>query len=198
MKFQITMIAALCAFLGGAPNSVQAIAWKSNALDARNAEIYFEVDSTWHLVHGKVSGIRGSYVMADERSVQGELSVPVKSFNTDSESRDERLREVMAEDKFPRVSFAIHRAEHLCTPDEIDARHPCEGRLFGALTIRDVTKEVVVPFFIRRDETRFTLTGQFAILWADYGVEDPSIFVASLYPEVTTHVRIDLTTTETK
>lgn len=157
-----------------------------------NASVSFKVDSTWHMIHGKTSSISGYFHIKDTRVVDGLLVIPVKNFDTDNGSRDERLREVMSEPQFHEVNFKINSSDPVCTITEVDLGDKCEGKLKGDLTIKDVTKYVEIPFSMSKREDRYIIQGDIILRWADYGVEDPSILVARLDPEVKVSYALNL------
>lgn len=158
-------------------------------LDDNNTHIRFEVDSTWHTVKGAVSGVSGKVWLQDSgdfTSVLSDIKIPVGKFDTENSSRDERMREVMAEDRFPVVTLSLQRLNGECSPKQIMNGVPCDCSLNAILGIRDVTKRVDMPCSMRRISPREAqLTGSYSLSWAEYHVEDPSIFIARLDPVVT-------------
>ncbi len=157
-------------------------------LDDRNTSVAFVVDSTWHTVHGTTKNIAGSVHLRDPKdplSVVVDLRVPVTLFDTDSDLRDDRLQEVMAAKTFPEVRFISTRLSAECEPTLVTRDGSCRGTLSGSLTIRDVTKEVSLPTFIRDTAKGYRAEGSLAIRWEDFHVEDPSILIAKLEPVVT-------------
>ncbi|RIL10476.1 MAG: hypothetical protein DCC75_04285 [Proteobacteria bacterium] len=160
-----------------------------------NTRLKFEVDSTWHTVHGKVSGVMGEIKLQeaeDPTSIQAHLEFPVQAFDTDNSSRDSRLREVMAEQEFPVVVFDANGLKRSCTPALVLRDGECRDELTGKLKIRAVSKEVVVPIVISGNPTGFHVRGEFSINWPEFGVEDPSILIASVDPVVVVHFQVDL------
>lgn len=192
------IFAQLFALLFLTPSHANADTWNLPInLNDSNTTITFVVDSTFHTVHGTTRNIAGAVKLRDNKdplSIQAELSIPVALFNTDSESRDKRLREIMAENLFPAVSLVATRLSENCTPENITTTKPCEGEMRGTLTIRDVTKEVRLPASVSRDLDSYTIKGQLPLTWSEYNVEDPSILIARLNPTVTisyeTHIPV--------
>jgi polyisoprenoid-binding protein YceI len=153
-----------------------------------NTSLTFTVDSTWHTVEGVVPQVTGNVVLqdpADPLSIVTTIKIPVRPWTTDMESRDERLREVMAVERFPEVVFVSTRLSPECHPDQVREAGSCKGTLTGALTIRDVTKEVALPVEISRSERGYDISGRLALRWEEYHVEDPSILIAKIDPVVT-------------
>ncbi len=164
-------------------------------LSDSNTTVRFSVDSTWHLVQGSTRNISGKAWLKDPanpRSVHGELSIPVATFDTDSSRRDSRLREVMAEPQFPKVEIVVDAQESLCLPDTITPTSPCSTALSSSVTIRGVSKSFTLPTIIERTDDGFLLKGELSLQWASFGVEDPSIFIAKLKPTVTVAFEVRL------
>jgi polyisoprenoid-binding protein YceI len=109
-------------------------------IDASHSEIQFSVR------HMMISTVRGRFntfsgtVEADEKNpkdAQVQVEVDVSSIDTGDEKRDAHLRspDFFNAEEFPTMTFKSSWIEQL------DERH---GRLHGELTIRDVTKPVVL------------------------------------------------------
>lgn len=165
-------------------------------LTDQNAEVRFEVDSTWHLVKGTTKGVSGDVALAKEgepSSVEVHLKVPVKSFDTDNSMRDDRMREVMAATQYPEVVFHGSGLLNGCTPGRVLKEGTCSDMLHGSLTLLQTTQEVDLPVSISIDDNkRFVVKGSLPIRWASFGVEDPSIFIAKLNPVATVFFTVHL------
>lgn len=174
--------------LGSFAPSALAETWSLPAnISDSNTSVTFEVDSTFHLVQGKTSRISGSIKQADPAdplSISVDLSIPVDSFDTDWDSRDEKMLKVMAADIFKSVRFTSTKLNESCHPARLRQQRHCSGTLEGVLTIRDVSKPVSLPVEIFRDKDRDRISGKLVVLWAEYKVEDPSILIAKLHPSV--------------
>jgi polyisoprenoid-binding protein YceI len=147
-----------------------------------NVKASFEVDTTWHTVHGKMSHVRGRVWLKDtkdELSVQSQLAFPVQFFDTDNKSRDKELRECMSADKFPDATLIIDSSQNLCHPADITSGHPCQALLKGSLSMRGVSREIGVPAKVSRtDSGNYLVDGEVSFDWSSFGITDPSIFVA--------------------
>lgn len=164
-------------------------------LDDGNVTIEFELDTTWHTVHGKTSLIKGNASLADEKdptTVKVEVQLPVSKFDTGGSMRDSELREVMASDYFPFVVFEVMRLMRGCTPAVVLERGQCADELDGMLRIRDKRSPTTIPVVIKRDGDGFAIVGKTDIRWADFGVEDPSMLIARVKPIVTVHFEVHL------
>lgn len=158
------------------------------AVTDKNAQISFDLETTWHDVHGKTSGLEGKVWLADpndSQQVNVELSLPVSKFDTDNSSRDETLREVMNEPEFKHVIFKVSKLTQDCKPELVTEKGPCLDSLLATLKIRDIEKNILVPVTISSEPAGFLIKGNVSINWSEYGVEDPSIFlIASVDPVV--------------
>ncbi len=176
-----------CLFV--APKVVAAEAWSlPSTINDTNTTVTFDVDSTWHAVHGTTSQVTGTIRQrdpADPLSIEVDLTIPVGSFNTNWESRDERLAQVIGADQFKQVRFTSSKLLATCHPLRVQNERHCSGTLAGTLTIRDVTRPIALPVEVVRSQGKDTITGKLAVRWGDYDVEDPSILIARLDPTVT-------------
>jgi len=109
-------------------------------IDASHSEVGFEVK---HLMIAKVRGrfgaVTGTIVLdeADPTRSTVQAEIDVTSIDTRQEQRDGHLRsaDFFDVERFPTITFRSRRVE---------AEGGNEYRVFGDLTIRDVTREVVL------------------------------------------------------
>jgi polyisoprenoid-binding protein YceI len=91
--------------------------------------------------------------------------------------------------RFPAVHFAVTRVE-----GEVRGLQSGMGtgdvQLHGRLTVRDVTRDVVVPVRWTWEGPILRFHGRYDLRWADYGVPDASIVVSTLSPDM--YVAFDL------
>jgi polyisoprenoid-binding protein YceI len=182
-------IVSLFLSIAAVPRPAEADTWKlPSPLNDSNTKVSFVVDSTWHTVNGTTKNLHGSVVLLDKDdplSIGVDLKIQVKTFDTDWDSRDEKLQECMASDIYPVASFTSRRLSDSCRPALIDAAGKCSGTLTGILTMRDVSKEVALPVSITKGQDSYLISGSLPVTWAEYNIEDPSILIAKLDPVVT-------------
>ncbi len=159
-----------------------------------NTKVEFNVDTTWHVVTGKISGTSG-FVKPGEagipRSIAAEIHFPVAKFDTGWDMRDESLHEHMAKEEYPEVVLTAGSIGSLCA-EELAAEKPCTTTLAAKLKIRDVEKEISLPIEIKQEGENIVVSGDYTLQWAEYNVEDPSILVAKVDPEVTISYSLEL------
>jgi len=110
----------------------EAQAWElPTHLNDQNTAITFVVNSTWHTIHGTTRDLSGTVSLTnpkDPLAIKVNLEIPVKLFNTENESRDEKLRAVMSSERYPNVSFSSSRLSPSCSPDSIRSQDDAQGR----------------------------------------------------------------------
>ena len=168
---------------------VQADSWNlPSGLDDQNTTISFEVDTTWHTVNGTTKGITGKAHLNDHNdpnSVNAEIVLPIAKFDTDSESRDEELRESMHAEVHPDVRFDVTSLKGSCTPLIVTEENPCKTIVVGTLLINGLSDQLEIPALIEKVVDDYKITGKITFNWLKFGIDDPSILVAKVDPEVT-------------
>ena len=164
-------------------------------LDSTNTEVSFEVDSTWHLIHGEAKELSGKIWFEREGEPESgklEIRFPVNSFDTDNSSRDERLRQVMASSQFPDVVF--HGEKYLpgCKLESLADGQSCNGKLLGKIKIRETEAPLELHVTTTKKGLELLFHGQTALEWERFGVEDPSILIAKLKNRVEIAVDVRL------
>ncbi|WKZ56710.1 MAG: YceI family protein [Bdellovibrionota bacterium] len=183
------LVAALLLCAHMYPDLAAATPWNlPTPLGDYNTQLSFEVDSTWHTVHGTTTGVSGRVWIenpADSASLRAEISVPVAQFNTDNSMRDDKLREVMAAEEYPKVKFDLKSADIPCDPAVMVEASRCAILLRGNLSIRSITHAVEIQASVTKQGKDYVVQGSFPITWAEYEVEDPSILIARVDPIAT-------------
>ncbi len=185
MRILAFIFFSLSLFVSG----VSATPWNlPKPLTTQNTEVTFEVDSTWHLVHGIAKQVEGKLWLEDPkdfRSVRGEVKLPVAEFDTDNSSRDSKLRKVMHADTSPLVTFQITGSvPMLCDPTKLPESAACSFEVPGELAINNVKKDVMVTASLTHLQEAYRISGVTTIKWADFMIDDPSILIAKLHDEV--------------
>ncbi len=156
------------------------------SLTPENTKVRFEVDSTWHLVTGQVRALSGTVDLARSKV---EVRIPVSELDTDNGKRDRKMRAVMEADKFPEIVFVASPLP--CDPRRESGQ--CAGEMKGEIQIRGVRKPLVLQ--LRQTpgaNGNVTVHAETALNWSEFGVEDPSIFIAKLRETVRVSIDVDL------
>jgi len=164
-------------------------------LSDSNTTVRFEVDSTWHLVQGKTSGIGGNVWLSNPRdalSVKATINFPVARFSTGGEMRDERMREVMDEEHSHYVTLSVDSISPKCSAREFNQTGVCAVDVHSRLSIRGNERHLLLNSMLRGASDSIELAGKVQFSWLDFGVEDPSILVAKLEPNMSVEYSVKL------
>ena len=163
---QVVLVALLFSFT---TSKVASPAWN---IDASHSKISFEVNHFFTPVEGFFNDYKGelNFDAADLEGSSVNFTVQVASVKTDSDKRDKHLQsgDFFDAEKYPEMKFAS--SEISKTDDGFVAK--------GKLTIRDVTKNVEVPFKVlgtgphpmKKGVTIIAIKGGLKINRNDYGV----------------------------
>lgn len=159
----IRHLALLLAFPLGTAN---AQAPSSHVIDKAHSEINFVADSRLLSAHG-FFGKWDAAIQLDTAKLESsnvDITIDASSINTRVEMRDNHLRsdDFFAVAKYPTITFKSAGIKQTA-PNKLD--------ITGDLTVRGVTKRIVVPatmMFYDKGAGRFR--GQFALLRKDFGV----------------------------
>jgi polyisoprenoid-binding protein YceI len=177
----------MCALLVALISAAAARAQESLTIElaASNCVVRFSVNSTWHLVQGRVPQLHGWARFerpGDFNSLQATIETDVATLTTDHEGRDKKMRSFCFEAaRFPKVTFRLEQARIM------------EGKnvvFSGSLTIRDVTRRLVVGGQYSDKDNQFQFMGAGDLRWADFGMRDPSTSFSKLQPDVKVLVEI--------
>ncbi|MFN4233273.1 MAG: YceI family protein [Bacteroidia bacterium] len=121
-------------------NAQEATKWK---LDKSHTSVNFSINHFFSAVTGKFTSFDGDFYF-DPNNLQGskaEFTIAVKSVNTDDSKRDNHLQSADFFDakKYPNMTFKSTK---------IESKSEKEYLVHGKLTIKDKTKDVVLPMKI--------------------------------------------------
>lgn len=131
---------------------------------------------------GRTSMIEGSLTIAGTQVTAAEFSVDIASMESDDSRRDNQFRgPIMNSTEFPTADFV------LTSPIEL-GDIPAEGETItadasGELTLRGVTNPVSFPLSARLVDGEIETLGSIDVVFADYGIANPSNNVISVRDE---------------
>ena len=116
-------------------------AWK---LDKSHTSVNFSVNHFFSAVTGKFSQFDGNFNLDlnDLQNSKADFTISVKSVNTGDEKRDKHLQtsDFFDAQKYPSITFVS---------TNFTKKSEKEYVVNGKLTIKDVTKEIAIPFIIK-------------------------------------------------
>lgn len=149
-----------------------AIAQDYKPLDSES-KITFAIKNFGSTVEGSFKGLKGT-IAFDEvnlNSARVDVTVDVATINTGIGMRDNHLRK---KDYFHASEYPVIRFVSL----KLTSLKPGVGSVTGQLTIKNVTREVTVPFTYSKSNTQLKLKCEFKINRRDFGVGGNSISMA--------------------
>ena len=131
------ILTALSVFTVNAQNATM---WK---VDKAHTSVNFSVNHFFSAVTGKFTSFEGN-INFDPANLQGSsvnFTIPIKSVNTDDSKRDKHLQSADFFDakSYPNMTFSSTRFEKKSDKDYV---------AYGKLTIRNVSKDIALPFKI--------------------------------------------------
>lgn len=180
------------------PNNSNNSRWATPfILTDANTKISFQVDSTWVLVNGSTSGIKGAvsqqpYESSNSRMLLTNISIPVQNMKTGLEMRDSHLYEIMASDKFPDIAVSLSTSDIACNPKILEKVDSCELQQKGQITIRGITREINLNSIIKKLPSGYEASGEIVFPWSAFEIEDPSNFFAKLESDVRVYFALNI------
>jgi polyisoprenoid-binding protein YceI len=140
-------------------------------------EVFLNQGNAFNLAVGETSEVNGE-ILVDRNNPQnssvGLVRVDVSQFTSDSQRRDNAIRERFLESLiYPVVEFAPREIEGL--PESYQEGQPITFQVSGDLTIRDVTKPVTFEVSFVGEGNTITGEATTTILMSDFGFGPISI-----------------------
>jgi len=129
---------------------------------------------------GRTGAISGTFTVADGVLNEATFEVDMTTFTSDRSQRDDQFRgRIMGTSTYPTSSFEL--ASPVSIPDLTDLASMKPFVVRGNLRLRDVAKEVDVQMFAAINQGRLRLTGSTSIVFADWGIPNPSLPAAFIF-----------------
>lgn len=146
-----------------------------NNLKIKYSTITFKIKNAGFYVDGFLKGFEGKIVFSPTALAGStiEASVKTETINTGNKSRDNHLRkdDYFYVEKYPKISMKSKRVANSQSGDFIG---------YFDLTIRDVTKEVKIPFTYKESNGVGVFKGNFTINRRDYKVGGNSMVLGDM------------------
>jgi polyisoprenoid-binding protein YceI len=145
---------------------------------------------------GRSSAVTGSASVTANAdgtaSVTGiSVSADLTQLASDSGRRDNFVRNnTLNTSQFPTANFAS-TAPFTC-PATVVAGAAGDTSVKGTFTIHGVTRDVSIPLKIQRSGSGVNIVGSYQFHWGDYGVQQPSVPVASVQSDPTIEISLVL------
>jgi len=164
-------------------------------LSPRNAKIGFHLDGNLHATHGNAKQFTGRVRVPEDLAPEGystEITLPVMALDTDNGARDKKMHFTCLEaDRLPNIHFQSTVFQGF--PAHIQRGKNFDFTLVGDLTIRAITKKVVIPVMVRSGEAGLHLSGSVWLNYIeDFHIPDPSVFIFRVAKKVKVILEVDL------
>jgi polyisoprenoid-binding protein YceI len=122
-----------------------------------------------------------SQIVFDESNLSSSkitASIDANSINTGNGMRNKHAKQGLEASKYPKINFVSTSITKSGSGYEAD----------GKLTIRDITKDIKIPFSFSKNGSGGVFAGKFSVVPADYGVKKsgtPDVFEIELNVTVT-------------
>jgi polyisoprenoid-binding protein YceI len=186
------ILPAIYALFNRAPESLVA-----NRFTDGTTILAADLDGEWAIAEGSIVGYRVpeqiglSKLEGVGRTNAITGTFVVATFTSDRSQRDDQFRgRIMETSTFPTSSFVLVSPVSIPDSTDVAAMDPFVVR--GNLTLRDVTKEVAVQMFAAIDQGRLRLTGSTEIVFAEWGIPNPSLPAAFIFTEDRGTLEFDL------
>ena len=151
-------------------------------LDSNSMKINFSLDSTWHTVHGEAKNPSGLLRLVSTKGngiLAATLTIRSNALDTNNENRDSKMRRVMESAEYPFIYISAPSIIPSCKESEVTIDHSCSYESRGTITIRNVSRPIVLRGkLVRNGAGGLTVSGESSLDWSLFGVHDPSILVA--------------------
>lgn len=157
-------------------------------LDPAASAVSFSLDTTFHEVHGTMVLTAGTIRFDTETGeASGEITVDATRTETGNEGRDEKmLAEVLETGRYPSIVFRARRVEGvLADPGR------SELRIAGVMSVHGADHPMTLTATVESDAGRVHGELKFPIPYVEWGMSDPSLFVARAAKTVDILVRAE-------
>lgn len=142
-----------------------------------NSQVGYRVDEVLFGSHatavGRTSKVTGSMTIAGTRVTAASFTVDMASVASDRERRDGQYRNrIMETDRFPTASFELTQPIGLKTVAAQGVT--VSARATGTLTLHGRSKVVTLDLRARRTGATIEVNGTYPLVFADWGIPDPS------------------------
>jgi len=122
---------------------------------------------------GRTNQVQGQLTINGTTVNSGSFTVPVATIKSDESQRDGQFNgRIMSTSRFPTATFELTQPIDLGSipADKVQIN----ANATGDLTLRGVTKSVTFPVTARRNGANIEVSGSIPIVFADYGIPNPS------------------------
>ena len=121
---------------------------------------------------GRTPVVSGTLEFSSSGLLSAEIIADLSQITTDRSWRDDNVYDALDAGNHPNAVFSLVGPLTLDDPETEGIEHPISA--MGELTIKGITQEVSVELIAQRIGQIITVTGQFPMIFSDFGVEVPT------------------------
>ncbi|MDC0246052.1 YceI family protein [Acidimicrobiaceae bacterium] len=121
---------------------------------------------------GRTPVVSGTLEFSSFGLLSAEIIADLSQITTDRSWRDDNVYDALDAGNHPNAVFSLVGPLTLDDPETEGIEHPISA--MGELTIKGITQEVSVELIAQRIGQIITVTGQFPMIFSDFGVEVPT------------------------
>ena len=122
---------------------------------------------------GRTTDVTGSVTISGNSLTDGNISVDLTTLKSDENRRDGQVQNRLLETATnPTAEFTVRGPVALPTPPAVDGTVTVD--VPGTLNLHGVEKDVTISLTVKRTAAGFQVAGSIDLLFADYGIPDPS------------------------
>jgi polyisoprenoid-binding protein YceI len=126
-----------------------------------------------HVAAGRTNAVTGTMTIGGTTVSAASVSVDMTTVSSDSERRDQQFNgRIMDTSQFPTATFTLTQPIDLSTIPSDST--PVSVTATGDLMLHGVSQPVTFPLQARRNGANIEINGNIPIVFADYGVSNPS------------------------
>jgi len=151
------------------------------------SEVAFSLGGNFHHVNG-VFHVQSGTIEFDRslQTISGTVLVGAASGNSGEASRDKKMNsDVLETTRFAEITFAAKSYQ-----GTIAASGDSTIQVTGIFTLHGTAHDLTVPMKIHIEGGKLTATTQFAVPYVQWGLKDPSIFIAKVAKEVNIDLKL--------
>lgn len=122
---------------------------------------------------GRTTAVTGGLTTTPTKVTEAKFTVDLTQVASDQARRDGQFQDrIMQTSQFPTATFTLVDPVDLGKLATAAGTRPVD--VHGALALHGTTKDVTVPLTVVRSGATLTVNGQVPVVFADYGIDNPS------------------------
>lgn len=140
---------------------------------------------------GRTTAVTGNLTATSSQVTQGKVTVDLTQVTSDQSRRDGQFQgRIMETSRYPSATFTLSDPIDLGPLAAKAGTRTVEAD--GALTMHGVTKNVTIALTVVRSGATLTVSGQVPVVFADYGIDNPSFGFVKTQDEGTIEILLHL------